>query len=157
MTRIALTGGMTCIVDDQDAELVSRWKWQARQSRNTWYATRSGWSEGKKVSVMMHCLILGVGPRVIVDHRNGDGLDNRRENLRIATNQENCFNRRPLPGTSSRFKGVDFYKRNGKWRARIKRDGRLRHVGNFDSEEDAARRYDQEARILFGDFARTNF
>lgn len=157
MIEIELTGGVKCLVDDADFDKVRRWKWQAKQSRNTQYAVRSGWSGGEKIFVMMHCFILGVGPSVIVDHRNGNGLDNRRENLRVATNQQNCFNRRPLPGTSSRFKGVDFYKRNGKWRARIKRDGRLRHLGTFDSEEEAARRYDQEARILFGEFARTNF
>lgn len=92
-----------------------------------------------------------------VDHINRDRLDNQRQNLRVVTRQQNAQWRQGLPNSTSRFKGVGLYKRRNIWRAYIKTNGKIIHLGYFDSEEDAARAYDTSAKRLFGDFAYTNF
>jgi hypothetical protein len=90
-----------------------------------------------------------------VDHINGDRSDNRRHNLRTASNQENCFNQRPRQATS-RFKGVYWYAMAGKWRASIQPGGVKVHCGTFDDEVEAAYMYDQYALELFGEYAYLN-
>lgn len=112
----------------------------------------------------MHRVILGVASEKWIDHENRNGLDNRRENLRVATNRQNLQNSRKRSGTVSRFKGVSFDKHYRKWQARIQActigpGGHVRRVflGSFDDEEDAARAYDAAALASFGRFARMNF
>lgn len=103
----------------------------------------------------MHRLIMG---GVLADHRDGNTLDNRRSNLRIATYPENAWNRSPHPHTRTGFKGVNWAgAKTGRWQARIMRDGERVFLGNFDTPEEAARVYDAAARGLFGEFARVNF
>lgn len=100
----------------------------------------------------LHREVLGpLQGRAQVDHKNGNTLDCRRENLRIATSAQNAANRRKRAGTSSRFKGVS--SRGPRWLAKIN----TRYLGTFDSQEDAARAYDRAARVEFGEFARLNF
>lgn len=89
-----------------------------------------------------------------VDHINGDGLDNTRNNLRAVTPAENLRNQRLRKDNTSGFKGVS--RHEGRWRARVRVDGKYTHVGLFDSAEDAARAYDEAARNMHGIFARTN-
>ena len=91
----------------------------------------------------------------IVDHINQDPLDNRRQNLRLATRSQNAANLGPYANNTSGYKGVDFNR--GKWRARITQDGVRYFLGTFDTAEDAARAYDQKALELFGEFASLNF
>lgn len=103
----------------------------------------------------MHRLILSAGEGDIVDHINGDGLDNRRSNLRIVTTQQNAFNQKHHGG-SSRHKGVSYRSDTGTWRAYITMDGVRRYLGNFASEDDAALAYNNEAARLFGEYAKLN-
>jgi hypothetical protein len=104
--------------------------------------------------ILMHVLITGISTGL--DHANGDGLDNRRENLRPAGQDLNSANMRPaIPGQSSRFKGVRRHS-EGKWEARI-RVGHPIYLGLFSDEEAAARAYDTAARAAWGEFARPNF
>jgi hypothetical protein len=106
----------------------------------------------------MHRLIMGLAdddPRQ-VDHANGDRSDNRRSNLRIATQSQNLGNSRKRAGTTSRYKGVSWHKQNKKWVAYIGVDGSLHHLGCFTSEEAAARAYNRAARAAWGDFACLN-
>lgn len=154
--EIQLTRGLVALIDDADVSTVSKWKWQAKRSRNTWYALRTGWSNGHKTCVLMHHVVFG-RDGLLIDHVDGNGLNNTRDNLRSATNRQNCQNRIALLSCSSKFKGVDFYKRSSRWRARIKIDGKLKHLGEFQNEIDAALCYDAAAKIHFGEFARTNF
>ena len=105
----------------------------------------------------MHRMIMQAPKGVEVDHINGNGLDNRRENLRLATRHENCRNARKQQGCSSRYRGVSWYKTKQRWESRLNFNGRLYHLGYHDDEEDAARIYDNKARELFGDFVTVNF
>jgi hypothetical protein len=156
--EIPLTQGKVALVDEEDYERVSARPWFAvkdeKVNRTNWYArTRDG---ARHIS--LHRFILGAERGIQIDHKDGDGLNCRRENLRIATHGQNMQNRSKGSG-SSRFKGVTWWSLNGvgRWRAQIGYDGTMHHIGLFNSEEEAARAYDAKAREHFGEFARTNF
>lgn len=155
MTReIQLTQGKVALVDDADYEFLSRWKWHACRSRGKWYARRNErLGNGKRILVQMQHVLCGKGS----DHKDGDGLNNQRDNLRVATHHQNCLNRPPKKGSSSKYKGVSWYKRGKSWGAYIKLDGKQYHLGRFSTEEEAARAYDAAALHLHGEFAWLNF
>jgi hypothetical protein len=102
----------------------------------------------------MHTMLTGWS---LVDHKNGNGLDNTRTNMREATNQENARNQHKRAGTSSQYKGVCFIPVGGRWMASICLSGRSVHLGYHATEELAALAYDTAAREHFGEFARPNF
>ncbi len=154
--EIALTQGKVALVDDEDYEELSKFKWYAAKNRKTWYVARAIGKRPHQRQVLMHREILGAQPGEQCDHINGDGLDNRRCNLRFCTNSQNQMNRRIYGGTS-RFKGVMWNKRHKMWYAQIKHDGKQYHLGCFHKQTDAAHAYDTAARNLFGEFARLNF
>lgn len=150
MTNILLVNGRgVAIIDDENAELVASYRW--RLMAGCYAATRPAPS----TILYMHRLILDVPLGVQVDHINHNGLDNRRVNLRLATNGQNSANRVLGSDSRSGFKGVSWDA--GRWRARIKVDQQDRHLGRFDIPEAAARAYDRAAREHFGEFAWLNF
>lgn len=156
--QIELTQGKVALVDDEDYEELSRSKWHAYRSRRTWYARRNIRHEnGKRSTITMHLQIVGVASGMQVDRKDGDGLNNSRDNLRLCTSQQNHFNRKSHRNTSSQYKGVAWDCTNNRWRAMIMLDGKNRMLGRFLSEEAAALAYDAAARQLFGEFARCNF
>lgn len=157
---IPLTRGKVAVIDFDDFEKVRGIKWQAKRSRNTFYAVASGKRvNGKQPFLQMHRILMGALPGERVDHEDGDGLNNRRtSNLRRATNQQNMFNQRHRKGTtSSQFKGVSWRKDSCCWRAYISINGKRNYLGIFENEIDAARAYDQKAMELFGEYAAPNF
>lgn len=155
---IPLTQGKIAIVDDADYEYLNQFRWFASKDKNTWYAMRTvPRSNGKETKVSMHRDLLGVLSDAHVDHVDMNGLNNTRGNIRPCTGVENRRNRGAQRNNTSGFKGVTWHKASNKWRAQIRQDGTRKHLGLFDSPEDAARAYDTAARELHGSFARPNF
>ena len=162
--QIELTQGKVALVDDADFEWLSQWNWCAdhQSGENGWYARRGArlGEEGQWTKVRMHQEILAVphahGAQQ-VDHRDGNGLNNQRSNLRICTHDQNCRNRQKASGLSSQYKGVYWDKERSRWHAQIKQGGIRYHLGRFDQEIDAGYAYDTAARERFGKFACTNF
>ena len=159
--EIQLTNGYVAIVDDRDYEWLSKFKWHYHNG----YACRASSTKndpvGKQHEIGMHRVVWEYyhGPITEgeIDHINGDGIDNRLNNVRLATHQQNCANRHKVQEHSSRFKGVSWSRWTEKWRACIRVDGVLHHLGYFDNEEEAAREYDKAALAKWGERARLNF
>lgn len=158
MKLIPITKGLFVQVDDADFEWLSQWKWQASSGKTNIYAQRGICGEnGKPKTITMHRLILGLTDKnVWCDHKDGDGLNNQRENLRQCTRSENNRNHRSRSGLSSRFTGVYFNLKSRKWRANIGFLGGQKYLGSFESEDCAAAAYNFAAKNIFGEFARLN-
>lgn len=138
------------LIDDEDFEKASKYKWY----NSIGYARSVKWdSKNKKmIFTQMHNLIMNPSKNMQVDHINRDRLDNRRENLRIVTRQQNQWNKKKTKGTSI-YKGVNWHKQTQKWTSQIKR----RVIGDFQNERHAAMAYDIFAKELYGEFAYLNF
>ncbi len=145
---IPLTRGLHAIVDAADYEWLSRYKWYAQACRGGTFYARRNTHPG---TMSMHCMIMNPPKGMVVDHINGNGLDNRRCNLRICTQYENKLNSRPRKDSKSRFKGV--LPHGDKWRAKV--GGQ--HVGLFDDEVEAAKARDREALRQYGEHVWLNF
>lgn len=155
MKKIPLTRGQFALVDDSDFEWLSQYKWSALLKHpkiGYWIATTT--IKNKKIS--MHRLIMNASKDKEIDHKNHNGVDNRRQNLRICTHAENQQNKNSVRGTS-RFKGVVWHKLVRKWMSHIGFNCKTIHLGYFNNEIDAALAYDKAAKELFGEFAYTNF
>lgn len=154
VVAIPLTQGKFALIDSVDLTLVESRRWCAiRLEGGIWYAQSSIWVNGRSTSMYMHRLILGTPRGMKTDHRDGDGLNNRRSNLRSATHSENMRNAKCRVDSRSGYKGVRFVPQTGHWIARLA----TKRVGTFATAEEAARAYDAAATDLYGEFARTNF
>jgi hypothetical protein len=149
MKLITLTRGLCAKVDDEDFDELQKYKWYAVKCAKKYYARRT--EGGKKI--YMHRHLAGYPPRLFVDHKDGDSLNNQKENLRNCNQSENMANRSGYD--EAKYKGV--YVENTKYRVRIGYQGKLLNVGLFETEIQAALAYDRKAEELFGDFAETNF
>ena len=149
---IPLTQGHVAIVDADDYDDLSQYKWHVNKNSNTFYAQRK--QNGK--TIKMHRQILNAPDGLLCDHKNHNGLDNRRSNLRLCTHAQNQQNRRPLTGCSSKYKGVCWNRDKKKWQADITVKGWHIFIGYFDYEADAAIAYDDRAIEYFGEFAWLN-
>jgi len=151
MRELPLTKGYAAILDDRDFAVVSQYKWQAHVAPNTVYAYRSIYDAGKRKKMYLHRFLLGIeDPKVEVDHKDRNGLNCRRYNLRPSTKADNTHNTRAHKDSSSGFKGVS--RNHGKWIVQI----RGKCIGRFTNAYDAARAYDVAALKFFGEFAKTN-
>lgn len=150
MRLIPLTKGYSAMVDDEDFERVSELSWHVHIGpRGKVYAVHAVFVNGRSRRIQMHTLLTGI---LSPDHIDGDGLNNQKYNLRPATHQQNCWNKRPHRGSSSKFKGVS-KSPSGKWKAAIKPSAGTIYLGKFKEECDAAQSYNFAAAELFGKFA----
>jgi hypothetical protein len=149
--EIDLGKGHIAVIDDEDANLVTGFKWYPMTVDGKVYG--AGWKHMPpgRYFVHLHRLIANAQPGEIIDHIDRDSLNCRRSNLRRVTRQQNCHNCGPTrkPGTS-KYKGVSFSRRAGRFRAQINFNRRRMYLGYFDNEEDAARAYNAKAAELFG-------
>lgn len=144
MRLLAIGGAKFAKVDDEDYEKLSTVAWFAHVRGNTVYAApvRSG--------VPMHHFVIGTKPPILIDHVNGDGLDNQKHNLRQCTKAQNAANSRKRRGTSSKYKGVT--QRKYGWQARLGQE----NLGRFKVQEDAALAYNKAATQKYGEYAKVN-
>lgn len=150
--KIELTQGKFAIIDDEDYELVSRYKWHYRTCDG--YAATSVGGRKNKKGILMHRLIAKTPNDMRTDHISRDRLDNRKCNIRICTNSQNLGNSIGY-SKKTKYKGLDLLP-NGKWRARINIGHKSIHLGVRITECDAAKLYDEASIKHFGEFALTN-
>lgn len=152
---LALSRGKSTIVDTQDLPLLVGYSWYAHLCNRSgrWYAAASIRCRSGNGILFMHRLILDY-PSNLIDHRDGDGLNNCRSNLREATRAQNGQNRGPQRNNSSGYKGVSWYKRRQLWQAQITASGVRKHLGFFSDIEEAAAAYAVAAKSLHGEFFR---
>lgn len=150
-------GHKDILVDDEDFEYVSKFKWFLRKVGNTFYAQHNVKVNGSWTAIQMHRELLSAPVGSLVDHKNHNTLDNRRENIRICSCSQNNQNKRIVPTGSSRYKGVAWATKEGKWRAMITTQYYTKHLGLFVNEIDAALTYDYHAHQEHGEYALLNF
>lgn len=154
MKEIKLTQGKVAIVDDEYYDDISQFKWCAFKHRNTYYAVRNIIVGGRWKTLLMHRYILNMKTGICVDHVNGDGLFNVKENLRHCTNQENQRNRHSQKNNKLRIKGVRWCKIASKFKSQIGIGGKTIHLGYFNVMGDADSAYRIAEEKYFGEFAR---
>jgi len=153
MKEIHLTQGKVTTVDDDLFDFLSQWKWHAVKNKHTWYAV----AKVNGSPVLMHRVIMDAPAGVKVDHRDRNGLNNTKKNLRFATYSQNSANRKVSANNRLGYKGVYFDKRMKKYVAKVTASNKRYWLGHYSTPEDAARAYDEKAKELFGEFAGTNF
>ncbi len=162
LREIELTQGKVALVDDEDYLNLVGFPWYAAKQRIHWYAVYATGDAKHRKSHRMHSIIMKTPGGYEVDHRDGNGLNNQRQNLRISTATQNSRNRRKSKAfynrqLSSQYKGVSLQKSSNKWISRIMQNRRPIWLGIFEDEVDAARAYDTAAIQYHGEFARLNF
>ena len=157
--KIPLTRGYYTIVDQCDYERMRQYKWQVNvHNGKPRQAGRTERKNNKQCYLTMHREIMNPPKHMVVDHINRNPLDNRRANLRLATPQQNTWNRYFYKdGISSKYYGVSLDKESNRWKVRIAVDGESKFIGYFDDEREAAKAFDAEALKHRGDFAYLNF
>jgi len=151
--KIQLSKGKVALVDADMFDYLNQWSWFYHKNG---YAMRSYRKDGKYRKDRMHRVVVNAPLGLDVDHINGNKLDNRRENLRIATRSQNNANKRMQSNNTSGYRGVNWHKQRGKWVAKIQVDRKSIHLGLYEKKEDAARAYNKAAVLYYGEFAQLN-
>lgn len=155
--EIPLSQGQVALVDAADYDWLMQWRWWARWKKQTKtfcaYRSVHDFDTKRSHTVLMHRLIMDAPVGILVDHIDGDTLNNRRQNLRLATNSQNMANRKTNSNSIAGLKGVSFF--GSKWRAEIQCNNKRYPLGSFSTPEEAHAAYIEAAKRLFGEFARS--
>lgn len=157
--RLRLTQGQETVFDDADWPRIARYRWYTISSKSGYYAmTKIKWPDGRRRVIGMHRLLMDDPPGRRVDHISRDTLDNRRQNLRAATDSQNKTNARLYRNNTTGFRGVRRWAdpRLKPWYAQVSLHGKRHHLGSFVTMEEAIRAYDAAARALHGEYASLN-
>jgi AP2-like factor (euAP2 lineage) len=148
-------GKYVALVDDEDFERVNQFNWYAHITNYTVYAARNTSVDENGKVIMMHQFILNY---IKIDHKDFNGLNNQKHNIRPCTHAENMRNRKPFKNikSSSKYKGISFNKTKGKWVSLIWHNNKVIYLGQFEEEINAAKAYNKKAIELFGEFAFLN-
>ena len=150
---VPLTKGHVALIDEDDVERVSKYNWYSMKGKHTHY----GAVKFAELSTTLHRFVLGAEKDQKVDHKNGDGLDNRKANLRFCSYGQNNANSRKVAKCASIYKGVTFDDTASfKWKARLYKDGKQKVLGRFATEQEAALAYNRAAVEVYGEFAKVN-
>lgn len=156
VVEFVLSDGTITLIDAEDLARVSAYTWCLSKTKCGQIRAFRHKSKDNPYW-LLHRFILSAPDGVVIDHKDGDTLNNTKSNLRICTQAENSRNRRRSKRNVSGYKGVIYEARINRWRAQIAYDGRAVVIGRYKTAERAARAYDRIARLCHGDFARTNF
>ena len=153
--EIPLTQGKVALIDDEDFDLVSGFKWNVKNDKNTFYARTKIRRDGLgRRNILMHRLLLGLtDPEIKTDHRDGNGLNNTRENIRACSHAQNMRNTGAYATNTSGFKGVHWHKQRRKWQASIKVNGKRKSLGLYITPKEAYMAYCKAAIEMHGEFA----
>ena len=158
--EIILTQGKVALVDDEDYDYLNQWKWCLRGTGlGKFYAIR-GFEKSKKSnikgSISMHRQLMKPTNGFVIDHLDGDTLNNQKINLRICTQSQNCSNQKKSISNTSGYKGVSYYKKNNRFNAKIAFNKKTIYLGSYIDPIDAARAYNAAALKYHGKFANIN-
>ena len=159
MKEIELTKNAMALVDDEDFEFLSKFQWVCNIQGRSCYALRiANYSDDKRHTLAMHRLIMKLqrGDARYIDHIDGNGLNNQKENLRVVTKAQNGWNQGVRKSNSSGYKGVSWHKGMGKWQAKIRCKGEIHYLGFFEIKKEAATAYNNGAIKYHGEHARLN-
>ena len=159
MKNIKLTQNKVALVDDDMFDELNQHKWYAVKHRNTFYARRNVYNNERSAkTICMHRQILGLTDKnIYADHRDLNGLNNQKDNIRACSHSENARNLKSHIGSTSKFKGVSFHKQSKKWVSQIMINRKQIHLGLFEDEEAAAKKYDVYAKLHYREYANLNF
>lgn len=155
LAYVTLTQGYETVIDATDVPLVDRWKWAAIVSPSTVYVRRGSIAKGVRFSVSMPRMLMAIPDGLEVCHIDGNGLNNRRSNLRLVTRSQNRHNLRISRNNTSGYKGVSWCSRSETWRAQITLSGKILRLGSYPTAELAHAAYVAENVRLHGEFCRS--
>lgn len=153
MKKIPLTQGKYALVDDEDFEYLSQWRWYWLNGYATKASARIG---GKQKRIYMHRIILKAKEKDMCDHKNANRCDNRKENLRLCNALQNSWNTKIAKNNTSGYKGVFWRKERDKWKVCLTANKQNIYIGSFVDKKEAAKAYNKAAIKYFGEFALLN-
>lgn len=156
LAYISLTRGYEAVIDAADVSLVEGHNWSAAIDSVIVYAVRGFRKDGEQFRIRLHQQIIGVKKGQVIDHKDGDGLNNRRSNLRHVTRNQNSFNQKTPKNNTSGYKGVSFNKKRGKWVSSIGVSWKKRQLGYYATAEDANAAYCKASAEFHGEFRRVS-
>jgi hypothetical protein len=155
IAKVTLTKGFGAIIDAEDVDIVISYNWQTGGNERCRYAQRGIRFQGSRSTQMMHRLIMPTSAGLMIDHIDGNGLNNKKSNLRIVNNAQNQMNQSMRSNNRSGFKGVSFASGSKKWKAQIEHNGSVEYLGLFQSAQLASAAYEAAAAELHGEFRRS--